>query len=171
MPGQDFYNCSSFDSQSNAQRVLRYDPSDPNNLDVEDGHVDGVACSTWVYSQYPADRDVTPVARGTQTPTQTAVTTTTPTHTPTHLPTQTPTPTSGAFNPINYLNQGDRYGCASFASQANAQAVLRADPTDPNRLDTTPRDGLACGGVEAQADGVPSGIMPAPFDGTRVPRP
>ena len=86
-------------------------------------------------------------------------------------------PTSGSayapvIDPSYYVMPSqDVYACSSFASQANAQAVLRADPTDPNRLDTNPRDGLACGGVEAQADGVPSGMMSAPFDGTRVPRP
>ncbi len=168
VPGQDLHNCSAFDSQSNAQRVLRYDPSDPNKLDVEpDGVTDGVACLTWVYSQYPSDRDVVPVAPVTQTPMPTATTATTPTRTPTQTPTLTPT--SAAFNPVSYLNQGDRYGCRDFASHANAQAVLRADPTDPNRLDPN-RDGLACGGVEAAADGVPGGFMPEPFDGVRVLR-
>ena len=86
-------------------------------------------------------------------------------------PIATTGPYPGAFNPIAYLNQGDRYGCRDFASQANAQAVLRADPTDPNRLDTDPRDGLACGNAEAERDGVAGGFMPPPFDPTRVPRP
>ena len=54
MPGHDLYNCSAFESQSNAQRVLRYDPSDPNNLDIEpDGHVDGIACSAWIVPAVP----------------------------------------------------------------------------------------------------------------------
>ena len=83
IPGQDVYNCVNFESQSNAQRVLRYEPSDPNNLDVEDGTVDGVACSTWRYYQYPTDRDTTPVARITPTATPTATTTRAPTRTPT----------------------------------------------------------------------------------------
>jgi len=52
-------------------------------------------------------------------------------------------PPAGAFDPARYLNQGDRYNCNDFRSQADAQDVLRADPTDPNRLDTD-RDGLAC---------------------------
>jgi hypothetical protein len=170
-PGQDLYNCSTFESQSNAQRVLRYDPSDPNNLDVEDGAADGIACFSWAYPIYPNDRDVSPVARTTQTPTQTVIPTTTVTQAPTQTPTQTLTPTMVPFSPQNYLGQGDRYGCRDFASHAQAQAVLRADPTDPNRLDTNPRDGTACGGMEAAADGVPGGFMPAPFDSVRVPRP
>lgn len=60
IPGQDAYNCSSFDSQANAQRVLRYDPSDPNRLDTEDGVKDGIACTTFNYSAYPNDRDFNP---------------------------------------------------------------------------------------------------------------
>jgi hypothetical protein len=146
-PGQDLHNCGSFLSQSNAQRVLRYDPSDPNRLDTEDGFADGVVCTTFTYFSYPNDRDTTPVA------------------------VTSATPTPAAFDPAAYLGQGDRYGCLDFASQANAQAVLRADSTDPNRLDTNPRDGLACGGVEAAQDGVPGGFMPPPHDATRVPRP
>jgi hypothetical protein len=40
-----------------------------------------------------------------------------------------------AFDPLPYIGQGDAFNCADFVSQADAQAVLRADPTDPNRLD------------------------------------
>lgn len=145
-PGQDIYDCSTFQSQSQAQRVLRYDPSDPNRLDSEDGFVDGIACTTFTYSAYPNDRDFTIVTGTSTTP-------------------------GGTFDPNRYLGQGDRYGCLDFASHANAQAVLRADPSDPNRLDTNPRDGLACGGPEAAQDGVAGGFMPPPFDSMRVPRP
>ena len=56
-----------------------------------------------------------------------------------------------------YLGQGNRYNCPDFASQALAQAVLRADPTDPNQLDTD-RDGIACEN------------NPPPRDVVRVPR-
>lgn len=87
-PGQDLYNCSMFDSQSNAQRVLRYDPSDPNNLDTEDGVADGIACLSWSYPLYPSDRDVSRVAKATQTPTQTVIPTTTVTLAPTRTPTR-----------------------------------------------------------------------------------
>src|SRR5215217_2544675 len=34
------------------------------------------------------------------------------------------------FDPAAYLGQGDAYNCDSLASQAQAQAVLRADPSD-----------------------------------------
>jgi hypothetical protein len=63
VPGQDQYQCSAFLSQSNAQRVLRYDPSDPNRLDREDGSQDGVACSSYTYASYPNDRDTIRVTR------------------------------------------------------------------------------------------------------------
>lgn len=59
-------------------------------------------------------------------------------------PTQpAPPPASAGFIPAAYLGQGDAYNCPAFASQADAQAVLRADPSDPNRLDAD-KDGLAC---------------------------
>lgn len=54
----------------------------------------------------------------------------------------TEVPTSG-FNLLAYIAQGDAYNCGNFHSQAEAQAVLKADPRDPNRLDTD-RDGIAC---------------------------
>lgn len=70
-----------------------------------------------------------------------------------------PAPASPApdFDPRRYLGQGNAYNCSSFRSQAEAQAVLRADPSDPNVLDQN-RDGIAC---EAN---------PAPRDTNRVPR-
>ena len=70
---------------------------------------------------------------------------------------QQPTTPSG-FDPTRYIGQGDRYNCSAFASQADAQAVLRSDPRDPNRLGAD-RDGVAC---ESN---------PAPRDLVLVPRP
>ena len=56
----------------------------------------------------------------------------------------TPAPsTSAGFDPTQYIGQGNRYNCSDFKSQADAQAVLRADPSDPNKLDTD-GDGIAC---------------------------
>jgi hypothetical protein len=55
------------------------------------------------------------------------------------------------------LGRGDAYNCGDFRSQADAQAVLRADPTDPFRLDTD-RDGIACESNRA------------PYDRNPVPR-
>lgn len=62
------------------------------------------------------------------------------------------------FDPNQYLGQGNAYDCDHLASQAEAQAILRADPTDPNVIDND-RDGLAC---ESN---------PPPRDTRRVPRP
>jgi hypothetical protein len=154
-PGQDLYNCNGFMSQAQAQSVLRYDPSDPNRLDAEDGVEDGIACTTFNYPSYPNDDDYIPVPRTYGTPT----------------PAPSLTSTPAAFDPNFYLGKGDAFGCINFVSQANAQAVLRKDPSDPNRLDWNPKDGLACGGIEAALDGVPSGMMADPWDRTPVPRP
>lgn len=90
----------------------------------------------------------TPVSTRVPTVAPTVVPTPVPTPVPTAVPTAAPTPVptappSAGFNPRNYIGQGDRYNCADFASQADAQAVLRADPSDPNRLDAD-RDGIAC---------------------------
>jgi hypothetical protein len=76
--GQDVYNCNSFQSQAQAQSVLRYDPSDPNRLDAEDGVEDGIACTTFVYSQYPNDDDYNQVQRIYPTPTHTPTVPSTP---------------------------------------------------------------------------------------------
>jgi len=74
--------------------------------------------------------------------------------TPAWSPSGSSAPNSGlrpGFGPQAYLGQADRYDCASFQSQAEAQAVLRADPTDPNRLDPD-RDGIACESSPAPRD-------------------
>jgi hypothetical protein len=58
------------------------------------------------------------------------------------LPRPTPALRAG-FDPSQYIGQGNTYDCDHFASQAEAQAVLRADPGDPNNIDQD-RDGIAC---------------------------
>ena len=69
----------------------------------------------------------------------------------------TPRPTvtaSSGFDASRYIGQGDKYNCGDFTSQAQAQAVLRADPRDPNRLDTD-KDGVACESNTGQQDRTP----------------
>lgn len=97
-----------------------------------------------------------------------------PTSTPTAPPTATPTvvpptalpakpaapaaaPAPAGFNPRDYIDRGDAFNCPNFRSQAEAQAVLRAAPSDPNRLDAD-KDGIACEN------------NPVPKDLIRVPR-
>lgn len=58
------------------------------------------------------------------------------------------------FDPTSYTGQGDAYNCIHFASQAEAQAVLRADPSDPNRLDADD-DGISCERNRPPRDTVP----------------
>jgi micrococcal nuclease len=64
-----------------------------------------------------------------------------------------PVATSG-FDPTTYIGRGNRFNCSAFASQAQAQAVLRADPRDPSRLDGD-RDGIACESNPAPRDLAP----------------
>ena len=65
-----------------------------------------------------------------------------------------PPPASPDFYPSQYIGQGDAFNCADFVSQADAQAVLRADPTDPNGLDRDV-DGIACETNRAPRDMAP----------------
>jgi len=67
-----------------------------------------------------------------------------------------PAPAPGVA-PAADVGRGDAFNCGAFPRQADAQAVLRADPSDPHRLDGD-RDGIACEG------------NPAPRDPVRVPR-
>jgi hypothetical protein len=78
----------------------------------------------------------------------------TPSVTPPPARTATPVVVAG-FDPLRYIGQGDRYNCADFASQAQAQAVLRADPRDPNGLDGNDNDGIACESRPSPTDRVP----------------
>ena len=77
----------------------------------------------------------------------------------TPIPTNAPPPAVAPppFDPRPYLGQGDRYDCGHFASQAQAQSVLRANPADPNQLDPD-RNGIACD------------TNPPPYDRAPVPR-
>lgn len=61
-------------------------------------------------------------------------------------------PSGATFNPRPFVETGrDLYNCPNFPSQEQAQAVLRADPRDPNRLDAD-RDGIACENNRAPFD-------------------
>ena len=58
--------------------------------------------------------------------------------------------------------QANDQNCADFASQADAQAHLRADPQDPDGLDARP--GPADGNDQAGGDGIACESLPGPFD-------
>jgi hypothetical protein len=73
---------------------------------------------------------------------------------PAPVPLPAPAPALSGFDPTRYIGQGDRYNCADFVSQADAQAVLRADPSDPNGLDRD-KDGIACESNKAPRDLAP----------------
>jgi hypothetical protein len=70
---------------------------------------------------------------------------------PSAPPPPAPTVAAAGFDPRRYVGQGDAYNCADFRSQAEAQAVLRADAADPNRLDVD-RDRIACENNRAPRD-------------------
>ncbi|MGW6670094.1 hypothetical protein ACWGBU_17660 [Streptomyces vinaceus] len=121
----DAFDCINFAHQADAQAVLRADPGDPNHLD--DGG--GVACRG-----LPEPRDTKPVPQIAQQ------FTCGPGDTRRAL---CPQP-DRAFDARYFLRYGnDAYDCADFASQADAQAVLRFAPADPNHLDGEGK-GVAC---------------------------
>lgn len=67
---------------------------------------------------------------------------------------------SPTFRAEDYIGKGNAFDCDAFANQAQAQAVLRLDPSDPNQLD----------GFGGQRDGIACETRPAPKDSTQVPR-
>ncbi|MDD7918025.1 excalibur calcium-binding domain-containing protein [Actinomycetospora callitridis] len=118
-------NCSDFQYQEDAQEVLDGNSADPNGLDRDD---DGEACETLPHRPVindvslddDAPADPAPSTRHSSGTTWTAADTSDESSTSTR----------------------DR-DCADFDSQAEAQAVLDDDPSDPERLDADD-DGIAC---------------------------
>lgn len=129
-------DCNDFATQEQAQAVLDADPSDPNGLDSDD---DGIACESLPRAGTPQP----PVP-----------TTTAPPVPPSPAPPTTPAPPSLTTPPVPTMPpvpepsaQADR-DCPDFSSRAAAQAVLDADPSDPERLDAD-NDGMACEALSA----------------------
>lgn len=121
--------------------------ADPNQIEVgQELIVSGVAQA----SRPPANTSAAPAVPPATKPPAATQPPAVPTEAPA-LPTESP---SGGYNTGQYLGQGDAYNCAHFSSQAEAQAVLRADPSDPNRLDNN-KDGIACEGNGPPYDHVP----------------
>ncbi len=129
-----FY-CNDFASQADAQAVLRANPADPNRL-ARDG--DGIACRG-----SPPPTDYAPVQQAIKACTAASERT-------------ARCPASKLFQPGYFAGGGiaPAYRCQDFASQADAQAVLRAAPTDPNKLDPH-KTGLACPDLPAPKDMTP----------------
>jgi len=115
-PSPDLYDCSDFTYQEEAQAILDQDPSDPYGLDRDN---DGKAC------------DRLPSRGGDATPA--------PPENSTEAPSATPDAPAPAASPADL-------DCKDFASQAEAQATLDADRSDPHRLDAD-HDGYACESV------------------------
>jgi hypothetical protein len=99
-----------------------------------------------------ADSSTTVTTDATTTDTTSATSTTTTDTTTTDTTTDTATTTSYSDDGSSDSNSddsslstssGDGKDCADFASQANAQAALAAEPSDPDNLDADD-DGIAC---------------------------
>jgi hypothetical protein len=130
--GASTYPCNTFASQADAQAVLRANPADPNHLSRD---LDGVACRGGF-----APTDFTPVRAAAKPCTASSQRT-------------ARCPRSALFEPVHFVGVGSdvAYHCSDFASQADAQAVLRAAPTDPDKLDPT-KSGVACPDLPAPKD-------------------
>ncbi len=110
--------CEDFNSQAEAQQHLREDPSDPDELDEEEGEDNGIACETFSYDN--SEEDLNPVtaaidgpeatseAQPKTTPPSPASPPTPPPPTPMpppQLPAPSPSPPPGP-NPGTLMNAG-----------------------------------------------------------------
>ena len=140
--GADVKNCSDFEYQEDAQEVLDADSDDPNDLD-RDG--DGEACETRPHR--PAISDVSTLDESDNASEDDSAASTGGT-------TWTAADTSGESS----TSTRDR-DCVDFDSQAEAQAVLDDDPSDPERLDADD-DGIACEsfGYADEVETVPAAV-------------
>lgn len=92
--------CEDFDSQAEAQQHLREDPSDPDELDEEEGEDDGIACETISYDNPEEDLNpVTAAIDGPQATSGTQPKTTPPSTTPPPTPPPPPPPTPPSPQP------------------------------------------------------------------------
>jgi hypothetical protein len=164
-------NCRDFTYQEQAQDVLDADRSDPNHLDDEGdgiaceslprralGGPTTTTTKTTPTATTTASATAAPVGYSTAT-TTTLTTTSTTEETASSTTTSTTTTTTSGSDSGSGSNSdsdsdadddssssatsGDDRDCADFASQADAQAVLDADLSDPDHLDADV-DGIAC---------------------------
>lgn len=147
------YDCVDFTTREEAQAVLDQDPTDPYNLDPSG---DGVACALLPSAADvaqtappPADATLTdePAADGGgRRRNRTAQDTT--------------DPAAALAESVS--------NCARFASQEDALAELKLDPSDPLRLDPD-GDGLPCEADELAGGAAPAAATeePAPADNRR----
>ncbi|WP_433030228.1 excalibur calcium-binding domain-containing protein [Actinomycetospora sp. CA-053990] len=135
-------NCSDFEYQEDAQEVLDGNSADPNGLD---GNNDGEACESLPHR--PAINDVSTIDESDSSSEDDQTTSSSGS-------TWTATDTSHESS----TSTRDR-DCADFDSQAEAQAVLDDDPSDPERLDADD-DGIACEsfGYADEVETVPAAV-------------
>ena len=122
-------DCVDFATQEEAQAVLDADPSDPNNLDPNH---DGIACSLLPHAQSAAPDPLDGPAKTKRNKRKRSR--------PTAVPTTAAKPRKGAkAKPA----AAALLTCDDFATQADAQQALDADPSDPYGLDPD-GNGVAC---------------------------
>ena len=138
-------DCGDFTYQEDAQAVLDDDTSDPNRLDGNDD--DGRACES-----LPSREAINDVSLDDDA----AVDSAPSTHHSSSGSTWTATDTSHESSTSTSTSDRD---CADFDSQAEAQAVLDDDPSDPERLDADD-DGIACEsfGYADEVETVPAAV-------------
>jgi hypothetical protein len=141
--GADVKNCSDFDYQEDAQDEYDADTTDPNQLDGNDD--DGRACESLPHR--PAISDVSTIDESDSSSDHDQTTSTAGT-----------TWTAADTSHESSTSTRDR-DCADFDTQAEAQAVLDDDPSDPERLDADD-DGIACEsfGYADEVETVPAAV-------------
>jgi hypothetical protein len=109
--------CEDFNSQAEAQQHLREDPSDPDELDEEEGEDDGIACETFSYDNPEEDLNRVTAAidepettsraqpKTTPPPPSTTPRPTSPPPTPSRTPAPSPSPPPEP-NPGTLMNAG-----------------------------------------------------------------
>ncbi len=140
--GSDVKNCDDFQYQEDAQDEYNADTTDPNRLDRDD---DGEACETLPHR--PAISDVSIDDEWDSSSEEDSAPSTGGT-----------TWTAADTSDESSTRTRDR-DCADFDSQAEAQAALDDDPSDPERLDADD-DGIACEsfGYADEVETVPAAV-------------
>lgn len=148
--GATFPVCAMFASQADAQAVLRANPdlTGPPSQPL-DANRDGIACP-----QLPGPRDMEPIAEIVE-----------------RFECRRSDPRSArcpeswrSFSAEqNLASQSDEFDCKDYARQTDAQAVLRFQPQDPNKLDGEDGeiDGIACPDLPGPKDLKPVRVVPA----------
>ncbi|GAA4866819.1 excalibur calcium-binding domain-containing protein [Actinomycetospora straminea] len=135
----DDLNCGDFRYQEDAQAVYDADPSDPNGLDGSDN--DGRACESLPRRGSSVSEEL---GLGSGSSSSSGSNSSSSSHS---SGSSSSGLSSGSTHRVSTdapaRSSAQDRDCADFDSQAEAQAVLDDDPSDPERLDADD-DGIAC---------------------------